>query len=141
MGNQPEALFYHTLAVLHAPDYRAENSGALRQDWPRVPLPESKARLLASAEWGRQVAALLDTETPVQGVTAGKVRPELAPIAVVTRLARDSLNLSLTAGWGHSGQNGVTMPGKGKLETVRRWRRNEQRARRDTQVTHDVYLE
>jgi hypothetical protein len=26
-------------------------------------------------------------------------------------------NLSLTAGWGHAGQNGVTMPGKGKLET------------------------
>ena len=26
-------------------------------------------------------------------------------------------NLSLTAGLGHAGQNGVTMPGKGKLET------------------------
>jgi predicted helicase len=32
-------LFYHTLAVLHAPMYRMENAGALRQDWPRVPLP------------------------------------------------------------------------------------------------------
>jgi hypothetical protein len=65
---------------------------------------------------GRQVAALLDTETPVQNVTAGKVRPELVKIAVVTRL-NEKLNLSLTAGWGHAGQNSVTMPGKGRLET------------------------
>jgi hypothetical protein len=38
-------------------------------------------------------------------------------VAVVTRLTRETLNLSLTAGWGHSGQSGVTMPGKGRLET------------------------
>ncbi len=117
LGNQPEALFYHTLAVLHAPAYRAENSGALRQDWPRVPLPKSREALLASAELGRQVAALLDTETPVIGVTAGKVRPELVKIAVPSRLTNESLNLSLTVGWGHAGQGGVTMPGRGKLET------------------------
>ncbi|MCU0784016.1 MAG: N-6 DNA methylase [Verrucomicrobia bacterium] len=117
LGNKPEALFYHTLAVLHSPDYRVENSGALRQDWPRVPLPKSREALLTSAEFGKQIAALLDTETPVQGVTAGKVRPELVQIAVPARLTRDTLNLSLTAGWGHAGQGGVTMPGKGKLET------------------------
>ena len=34
-------------------------------------------------------------------------------IAVLSSTA----NLSLTAGWGHAGQNGVTMPGKGKRET------------------------
>ena len=106
----------HALAIAYSPAYRAENSGAFRQDWPRIPLPESREALLASAELGRQVAALLDTETPVQGVTAGKVRPELVKIAVVTRLNK-KLNLSLTAGWGHAGQGGVTMPGKGKLET------------------------
>jgi hypothetical protein len=117
LGNKPETLFYHTLAVLHAPEYRVENSGALRQDWPRVPPPKSREALLASAELGRQVAVLLDTETPVEGVTAGRVRPELVTIAVVTRLTREALNLSVTAGWGHAGQNGVTMPGKGKLAT------------------------
>ena len=26
-------------------------------------------------------------------------------------------NLSVTAGWGHAGQSGVTMPGKGRLQT------------------------
>ena len=117
LGNKPEELFYHTLAVLHSPEYRNENGGALRQDWPRVPLPKSREALLASAELGKQIAALLDTETPVFGVTVGATRLDLVQIAVVTRLTREPLNLSLTVGWGHAGQNGVTMPGKGKRET------------------------
>lgn len=40
-----ETLFFHMLAMLHAPAYRVENAGALRQDWPRVPLPTSAERL------------------------------------------------------------------------------------------------
>jgi hypothetical protein len=135
---KPDTLFYHTLAMLHAPEYRVENSGALRQDWPRLPLPKSREALLASAELGRQVAALLDTETPVQNVTAGKVRPELVKIAVVTRL-NEKLNLSLTAGWGHAGQNGVTMPGKGKLET-RAFTAEEAAAFSVGTATHDIFL-
>jgi predicted helicase len=113
LGNKPEELFYHTLAVLHAPEYCAENSGALRQDWPRVPLPKSREALLASAELGRQVAALLDTETPVDGVTKGKPRAELKEIAELSCPGKS--DLKVTAGWGHAGQNGVTMPGKGRV--------------------------
>jgi len=115
LGNKPEELFYHTLAMLHAPEYRVENSGALRQDWPRVPLPKSRETLLASAELGRQVAALLDMETPVEGITKGKPRLELKPIAELKSPANS--NLKVTAGWGHAGKRGVTMPGKGKLAT------------------------
>jgi len=66
-------VFYHTLAILHAPDYRKENSGALRQDWPRIPLPDTKEALLASAALGKQIVALLDTETPFD-VAAGLSR-------------------------------------------------------------------
>jgi hypothetical protein len=117
----PEDLFYHTLAVLHAPAYRTENGGALRQDWPRVSLPESKKALLSSAELGRQIAALLDTEQPVAGITEGKVGPELKSIAVPTRVDGKQLNpdagdLDVKVGWGHAGKDGITMPGKGKLE-------------------------
>jgi len=111
---KPDTLFYHTLAILHSPEYRADNSGALRQDWPRVPLPKSREILMVSAELGKQVAALLDTESPLTGVANGNVRPELKTIAVLS----STKNLSLTAGWGHAGQNGVTMPGKGKLVTA-----------------------
>jgi hypothetical protein len=118
LGNQPEALFYHTLATLHAPVYQAENAGALRQDWPRVPLPRSRELLLASAELGKQVAAVLDTEWPVPEVTAGTVRPELRVIAVPsTTLTAGEFDFRVSAGWGHAGKGGVTMPGKGKLHS------------------------
>ncbi len=114
-----EHLFYHVLAVLHAPDYASENDGALRQDWARIPLPDRREILIASANLGRQIAALLDPETPVPGVTSGKLRPELKTIAVVSRIGTGNLDpntdFALTAGWGYAGQNGVTMPGKGKV--------------------------
>jgi len=83
-----------------------------------VPLPDSKELLLASAVLGRKVALLFDTESPVKGVTVGNLRPELKLIAVTTRAGGGNLresDLGLTAGWGHSGKGGVTMPGKGKL--------------------------
>ena len=106
-------IWMHALAIGYSLAYLEENADGIRQDWPRIPLPESKAALFASAELGKQVAALLDTENGVEGVTAGKLRPEFKTIAVLS----STKNLSLTAGWGHAGQGGVTMPGKGKLAT------------------------
>ena len=134
---KPDTLFYHALAVLHAPEYRAENSGALRQDWPRVPLPKSREALLASAELGRRAAALFDTETPVDEVTRGKPLPELKAIAELQ--CSSAANLKVTAGWGHAGQNGVTMPGKGRLET-RAFTADEAASPLFGQSTHDVFL-
>jgi predicted helicase len=111
LGSKPEELFYHTLAVLHASTYRMEHSGALRQDWPRVPLPRSREAMLASAELGKQVAALLDTESQVAGVTKN-ARVELKTVAVLCSPS----NLSVTADWGRA-QDGKAMPGNGKLVT------------------------
>ena len=34
-----EDLFHHVLAMLHDPAYREANAGALRMEWPRIPLP------------------------------------------------------------------------------------------------------
>ncbi len=47
---------------------------------------QAKDLLLASAILGRQVAALLNTEAPVVGVTAGKVRDDLKRIALFQRV-------------------------------------------------------
>ncbi len=149
-----DAWFRHDMVILSA-----------SHGWPRLKVPETKATLLASTELGKQVAALLDTETPLVGVDAGKIRPDLVKIAVVTRLTKDTLNLSLTAGWGHGGKGGVTMPGKGKLETraftaeelaafsvtqvsspPQSQKKTESSGRQDArptllgQSTHDVYL-
>ena len=114
-----QSLFFHALAVMNSPAYRHDNAGGLRQDWPRIPLPESSEALLASAALGREVAALLDTESPAPGVTSGAVRDELKTIAVVSRVGGGTLTateFALTAGWGSGGQGGITMPGKGKAE-------------------------
>ncbi|MEK7677784.1 MAG: type ISP restriction/modification enzyme [Verrucomicrobiota bacterium] len=76
------------------------------------------AGLCSPGKLQRQVAALLDTDTPVIGVTAGNVRPDFRTIAVLeTTTGSRELDFRVTAGWGHAGKGGVTMPGKGKLVT------------------------
>ena len=118
-------LFHHTLAVLHDPAYREANAGALRMEWPRIPLPGwpdgdspgAAAELSASAARGRELARLLDPDTPVPGVTVGELRPELAAIAVPT--TADGRNMTgddfaVTAGWGHFGTGAAVMPGQGR---------------------------
>lgn len=110
--------FYHAFAIMHAPKYEHDNHGGLRQDWPRIPLPATREALEASAALGRRVADLLDTEKGVRGVTEGTVEPALRPVAVIEKAGGGQLteaDLALTAGWGHGGKGGVTMPGRGKL--------------------------
>ncbi len=133
-------LFFHCLSILHSPDYRSDNTDAVRQDWPRIPLPATRERLLASAELGYQIAVLLDTETPLPGVTQGKPRPELAAIGLLTSVGAATISperLKLTAGWGHAGKGGVTMPGKGRTVS-RPFAATEQPALGEE--TLDVYL-
>ena len=125
LGLGVEDLFHHALATLHDPAYRAANAGALRMEWPRIPLPgwpdgdaDGAAEALAeSAARGRELAALLDVDAPVPGVTAGATRPELAAIAVPS--TSDGANMAdddfaLTAGWGHFGSGDAVMPGQGR---------------------------
>ena len=140
LGLEVEDLFYHVLATLHDPAYRQANAGALRMEWPRIPLPgwptpgsagipgsgpgqalpaaDAADALVQSAARGRQLAALLDSDTPVPGVTQAPLRPELAAIAVPA--TTDGRNMSgddfaVTAGWGHFGTGDVVMPGQGRI--------------------------
>lgn len=119
IGESHETLFFHAIAILHSPAYRTENQGALRQDWPRIPLPADAQFLKASAKLGRQIVSLLDIDCKVKGVNDAPLRSELQSIAVIQREGKGPVNpdegdLELTAGWGHAGKGGVTMPGKGK---------------------------
>ena len=111
-----EDLFFHIVAVLHAPLYREENAGALRQDWPRVPLPKTGKILKAGADLGHQLAALLDPETPVEGVTSLKVRADLRGLGELTAKGKTP-DLAIVARWGYAGQGGVTMPGPGMVKS------------------------
>ena len=126
LGATVEDLFHHVLAVLHNPAYREANAGALRMDWPRIPLPgwpkgeaEGAADKLARlAARGRQLAALLDPDTPVPGVTQAPFRPEMAVIAVPTTTHGRNMadeDFAVTAGWGHFGKGDAVMPGQGQV--------------------------
>jgi hypothetical protein len=112
-------IWMHAVAIGYAPVYLAENADGIRGDWPRIPLPATKEALLHSAELGRKIAALLDTEQGVDGVTAGAITDPVKSIAVVSNAGGGALDpkedLKVTAGWGHAGKGGVTMPGRGKL--------------------------
>ncbi len=120
LSAEPDALFYHTVATVHAPDYRTENSSALRQDWPRIVLPDSLEALGVSAELGRTVAALLDTEKGVPGVTSGSVRAELRGVGTISVTDGGSVNpdagdLTVTNNWGYRNPRGAIMPGSGRV--------------------------
>ena len=124
LGLGVEDLFHHVVATLHDPAYRAANAGALRMEWPRIPLPGwpdgnapgAADALAASAAQGRELAALLDSDTPVAGVTTGALLPELASIAVLATTDGGNMagdDFAVSAGWGHFGQGNAVMPGQG----------------------------
>ena len=101
-----------------------------------------------SVELGRKVAALLDSESPVDAVTAGKVTPAMKAVGAPTRTGGGQItgsDLEVTARWGIAGKGGVTMPGAGKT-TARPFTDDERAALGDDAVsrlgpdTLDVYL-
>ncbi len=111
-------IWLHSLAIGYSPLYLGENADGIRQDFPRIPLPNSQELLIKSAQLGQAIASLLDTENPVIGVTK-KPTPALQKIALISctdggNLNPDKGDLIINVGWGHGGKNGVTMPGKGK---------------------------
>ena len=125
VGAGVEDLFHQILAVLHDPAYREANAGALRMEWPRIPLPgwpDGTARGAAkeftrTAEKGRKLAALLDPRTPVPGVTQTPLIPGIGAIAVPATLGGRNItneDLMVTSGWGHFGQGNAVMPGQGR---------------------------
>ena len=155
LGLGVEDLFHHVLATLHDPAYREANAGALRMEWPRIPLPgwpeggaDGAAETVAvSAARGRELAALLNPEAPVRGVTQAPLRPKFAAIAVPATLDGRNMagdDFAVTAGWGHYGQGDAVMPGQGRT-TERAFSAAERAALNDAssvlgERTFDIYL-
>ena len=155
MGLGVEDLFHHVIATLHDPQYRTANAGALRMEWPRIPLPGwpdgvaagAADALAESAARGRELGALLDSDTPVAGVTTTPLRPELAAIAMP--MTTDGGNMAgddfaVSAGWGHFGTGEAVMPGQGRI-VQRDYAADERTALDETtgisgNTTFDVYL-
>ena len=155
MGAGVEDLFHYVIATLHDPGYRTANAGALRMEWPRIPLPGwptgiaagAADELAESVARGRELAALLDCDTPVAGVTTGSLRLELAAIAVPTTTDGGNMagdDFAVSAGWGHFGTGEAVMPGQGRI-VERDYTDDERNALGDAipmlgDTTFDVYL-
>ncbi len=154
-GADVEDLFHHILAVLHDPAYREANAGALRMEWPRIPIPGwpdgeevgAANELAESAARGRTLAALLDSDTPAPGVTSGSLSPEIAVVAVPSTTDggnMDGGDFDVTAGWGYFGSGQAVMPGQGRV-VQRGYTAEEREAMGDSisalgDTTFDVYL-
>ena len=111
LGAEPEDLFHHVLATLHDPAYREANAGGLRMGWPRIPLPDSASELAASAERGRLLARLLDTESDASDL----LDTSIACAHQVGRLAdvRRRLQRHRQLGPPRPGRRGDARPGQG----------------------------
>ena len=154
LGADPEDLFYCALAALHESSYRVANSGALRMEWPRIPLPlwpdggsGAAEELATAAQRGRLIACLLDPDTPGPGVTEPPLRPESKSIAVPDSIDGSYWSgddFALTAGWGRNGSGEAVMPGQGR--SLQRDYSAEERAALGASAdvlggsTFDVYL-
>ena len=155
IGADVEGLFHHVLAVLHDPEYREANAGGLRMEWPRIPVPGwpdgdevgAAEDLAESAVRGRELAALLDSDTDVPGVTSAPLRPVIGVIAVPTTTDGGNMagdDFDVTAGWGHFGSGQAVMPGQGRV-VQRPYTSEERTALGDGastlgDTTFDVYL-
>ena len=127
LGATVEDLFHHVLAVLHDPRYRGANAGALKLEWPRIPVPGwpdgdsagATEALADSAARGRELAQLLDSRARITGVTKGELRSEIAAVAVPATIDNRNMtgnDYAVTAGWGHHGPAQAIMPGKGRIK-------------------------
>jgi hypothetical protein len=96
----PGLVWMHAFAIGYSPAYLTENADGIRRDWPRVPLPNSRDLLEASAALGKKVADLLDSESDLSGVTSGTIAPGLRSIGLITKTGGGQLDVSAGVGIG-----------------------------------------
>lgn len=114
LGGEPEMVFFHAVAIMHSNLYNIENQGALRQDWPRIPLPLQLTQLAESAALGRQVADLMDQTTVFSPSADVK---SLGSIQTVNGQKGTDQDLQVSMRWGNL-VNGAVMPGRGRTEST-----------------------
>ena len=151
IGGQLTLAFKHGVATFDGGSTAQDTVRIFGHDavpgWPDGEAVGAAAALARSAARGRELARLLDPETPVPGVTQGVLRPEIAAIAVPT--TTDGHNMTgddfvVTAGWGHFGIGDAVMPGQGRV-VERPYTPEELVALGETvatlgETTFDVYL-
>ncbi|WP_414472784.1 type ISP restriction/modification enzyme [Microvirga sp. M2] len=112
------APWLHALAICCAPEWLSENRAAILAGWPRVPLPSDADTLRQSVAFGTRIAALLDPDETVTGVTAGNLAAPFTVVGTITHAGGGQLgasDLAITAGWGRGGNGRPVMPAQGRI--------------------------
>ncbi|MFC1729634.1 type ISP restriction/modification enzyme [candidate division KSB1 bacterium] len=112
-----EQIWLHVLSIGYSPDYLLENQDGIKNDYPRIPLPNNPTLLDNSIKSGQKLARLFDIEEEIEGVTVNTNSLQKA-IAVISKFDNKSIQrkeLVLDANWGKKTVQGV-MPGKGKIK-------------------------
>jgi hypothetical protein len=110
-------IWMHILAIGYSRIYLQDNSDGIKINWPHIPLPNKRGLLESSASIGHKLTLLLEPTSDASSVMSGAT-PLLKTLGNIRHLGEGPLDpdkghLSITAGWGHAGQNNVTMPGRG----------------------------
>ena len=115
--------WYHILSICYSPEYTFGNADMLRVDYPKIPMPKDKEKLLESAKLGKMVATLLDIEN-------GKITPELIP-AGIKKLGRiRGKDYTVDKKW-TSGTASKVKPGKGIVDSERNWKKGKEGKREE----------
>ncbi|SOJ56960.1 hypothetical protein MSIMFB_04438 [Mycobacterium simulans] len=117
-------IWLHALAIGLSPLYVEQNGGAVRSDWPRIPLPQSDSLLRDSSTLGRRVAHVLNLDEPLAGVDKQPIEARFQHVATIARHDGSAIDpgrgdLAVTAGWGIVQQRAV-MPGPGRYDVRER---------------------
>jgi predicted helicase len=106
LGIEALDLMHHCFAVQYAPAYVNEYKHALEQGWPRIPLPENRDVLMASAALGAKIVRLLDLDCPIS-CTNG----DLAVLC-----CQEEYSSLLLKTWGYLTAQHTVMPGRGTID-------------------------
>jgi hypothetical protein len=120
-------IWLHALAIGYSPLYLTENADGIRQDWPRIPLPDSEKLLRESASHGLNIANMLDTEiAAVYGLDKLSIAlfesiADIKPIHSKTGQLREAEgHFEVSARWGYKSkgrdETEIVMPGSGRID-------------------------
>lgn len=112
--------WFHILSICYSRAYISDNAKMLKVDYPSIPMPDNRDRLVISAELGKDVAALLDIEWE-----EAKHKPVPHGIKILGHVSgKDYL---LDGKWTRITSKGIS-PGRGIVGSLRGWDKEEREA-------------
>lgn len=115
--------WFHVLSICYSRAYVSDNAKMLKVDYPNIPIPDNRDKLIRSAELGKDVATLLDVSNVNMKNAARKLIPH--GIKILGRVCGN--DYLLDGKWTHVSDRGIS-PGRGIVGPLREWDNEERTA-------------